>query len=74
MVTTGQNLSNGWVLANPESRKIFYFLVLNMWSIVVQMLYVVWTNSLGLVSDGMEASFTVFSIADRRMTSDTYGV
>ena len=41
------------ILANPESRKIFYFLILNMWFMVVQMLYGVWTNSLGLISDGM---------------------
>jgi len=45
-----------------------------MWFMVVQMLYGVWTNSLGLISDGMEAYFTAFSIADRRITSDTYGV
>jgi len=62
------------ILANPESRKIFYFLILNMWFMVVQMLYGVWTNSLGLISDGMEAAFTAVSIADRRITSDTYGV
>jgi len=41
------------ILANPESRKIFYFLILNMWFMVIQMLYGVWTNSLGLISDGM---------------------
>jgi hypothetical protein len=40
------------ILANPESRKIFYFLILNMWFMLVQMLYGVWTNSLGLISDG----------------------
>lgn len=41
------------ILENPESRKIFYFLILNMWFMVVQMLYGVWTNSLGLISDGV---------------------
>lgn len=40
------------ILANPESRKIFYFLVLNLAYMLVQMLYGVWTNSLGLISDG----------------------
>ena len=40
------------ILANPESRKIFYFLVLNMCYMLVQMLYGIWTNSLGLISDG----------------------
>lgn len=47
------------ILANPESRKIFYFLILNMWFMLVQMLYGVWTNSLGLISDG--ALFCVVS-------------
>ncbi len=41
------------ILSNPESRKIFYFLMLNMCYMLVQMLYGVWTNSLGLISDGM---------------------
>ena len=40
------------ILSNPESRKIFYFLVLNMCYMLVQMLYGIWTNSLGLISDG----------------------
>lgn len=41
------------ILSNPESRKIFYFLMLNMCYMLVQMLYGIWTNSLGLISDGM---------------------
>lgn len=41
------------ILSNPESRKIFYFLCLNMCYMLVQMLYGVWTNSLGLISDGV---------------------
>lgn len=41
------------ILSNPESRKIFYFLMLNMGYMMVQMLYGIWTNSLGLISDGM---------------------
>ena len=40
------------VLSNPESRKIFYFLMLNLSYMLIQMLYGVWTNSLGLISDG----------------------
>ena len=40
------------ILSNPESRKIFYFLMLNLCYMLVQMLYGVWTNSLGLISDG----------------------
>ncbi len=41
------------ILSNSESRKIFYFLMLNMAYMLVQMLYGVWTNSLGLISDGL---------------------
>jgi solute carrier family 30 (zinc transporter), member 5/7 len=40
------------ILSNSESRKIFYFLVINLAYMLVQMLYGVWTNSLGLISDG----------------------
>lgn len=40
------------ILSNPESRKIFYFLIVNLAYMLVQMLYGVWTNSLGLISDG----------------------
>jgi hypothetical protein len=45
------------ILRNPESRKIFYFLVLNVSYMLIQMLYGVWTNSLGLISDGMCPAF-----------------
>ena len=48
------------ILANPESRKIFYFLVLNLSYMLVQMLYGVWTNSLGLISDG---TFIIFLLS-----------
>ena len=41
------------IISNNESRKIFYFLLLNLCFMLVQMLYGVWTNSLGLISDGM---------------------
>jgi zinc transporter 5/7 len=44
------------ILSNPESRKIFYFLMLNLAYMFVQLLYGVWTNSLGLISDGRLAS------------------
>ena len=45
------------ILDNPESRKIFYFLMLNLCYMLVQMLYGIWTNSLGLISDGMSLCF-----------------
>lgn len=60
--STGNNLRSylKTILANPESRKIFYFLILNMWFMVVQMLYGVWTNSLGLISDGTCHQLSLF--------------
>ncbi|KAG6844555.1 hypothetical protein H0H87_005975 [Tephrocybe sp. NHM501043] len=48
------------ILSNPESRKIFYFLCLNMCYMMIQMLYGVWTNSLGLISDGAVAIHMAF--------------
>src|SRR5260221_12626928 len=39
-------------MSNPESRKISYFLALNLSFMGVQILYGIWTNSLGLISDG----------------------
>ncbi|KAF7317968.1 J domain-containing protein [Mycena kentingensis (nom. inval.)] len=50
------------IIANPESRKIFYFLMLNMAYMLVQMLYGVWTNSLGLISDAIHMAFDCMAI------------
>ncbi|KAJ7026271.1 cation efflux family-domain-containing protein [Mycena alexandri] len=50
------------ILSNPESRKIFYFLMLNMAYMLVQMLYGVWTNSLGLISDAIHMAFDCMAI------------
>ncbi|KAF9460499.1 cation efflux family-domain-containing protein [Collybia nuda] len=50
------------ILSNPESRKIFYFLCLNMCYMLVQMLYGVWTNSLGLISDAIHMAFDCMAI------------
>ncbi|KEP53142.1 cation diffusion facilitator family transporter [Rhizoctonia solani 123E] len=50
------------ILENPESRKIFYFLVLNMCYMLVQMLYGIWTNSLGLISDAIHMAFDCMAI------------
>ena len=41
------------IMSNTESRRIFYFLMLNLSYMMIQMLYGIWTNSLGLISDGM---------------------
>lgn len=40
------------IMENSDSRKIFYFLMVNLAYMVVQLLWGFWTNSLGLVSDG----------------------
>lgn len=49
------------ILSNPESRKIFYFLMLNLSYMMVQMLYGIWTNSLGLISDGETPHPAIFA-------------
>ncbi|KZT27795.1 cation efflux protein [Neolentinus lepideus HHB14362 ss-1] len=50
------------ILANSESRKIFYFLMLNLAYMFVQVLYGVWTNSLGLISDAIHMAFDCMAI------------
>lgn len=40
------------ILNNKDSKQIFYFLLLNLSYMFVQLAYGVWTNSLGLISDG----------------------
>jgi hypothetical protein len=40
------------ILRTPTSKRIFYFLLLNLAYMGVQMVYGVFTNSLGLISDG----------------------
>ncbi|KAG0709147.1 cation efflux protein [Suillus ampliporus] len=50
------------ILSDPESRKIFYFLMLNLCFMLVQMLYGVWTNSLGLISDAIHMAFDCLAI------------
>ncbi|TFY83307.1 hypothetical protein EWM64_g705 [Hericium alpestre] len=47
---------------NSESRRIFYFLVLNLAFMLVQMLYGIWTNSLGLISDAIHMGFDCLAI------------
>ncbi|KAH9989852.1 cation efflux family-domain-containing protein [Russula vinacea] len=50
------------IMSNPESRRIFYFLVLNLSYMMVQMLYGIWTNSLGLISDAIHMGFDCMAI------------
>lgn len=50
------------IMANPESRKIFQFLLLNLAFMVVQLVWGVWTNSLGLISDAIHMFFDCAAI------------
>lgn len=46
------------ILDSQDSKQIFYFLLLNLTYMFVQLAYGVWTNSLGLISDGKLATVT----------------
>ncbi|XP_013399446.1 zinc transporter 5 [Lingula anatina] len=52
-------LKNGLkqILEESDSRRIFYFLCMNLFFTFVELVYGVWTNSLGLISDGFHMLF-----------------
>ncbi|KAL2312463.1 putative zinc transporter cis4 [Schizosaccharomyces pombe] len=50
------------VLADKESRSIFYFFLLNVSYMFVQVIYGLWTNSLGLISDAIHMAFDCIAI------------
>ncbi|XP_076443611.1 proton-coupled zinc antiporter SLC30A5-like [Babylonia areolata] len=45
------------ILEESDSRKIFYFLCINLSFTFVELIYGAWTNSLGLISDGFHMLF-----------------
>lgn len=45
------------ILEESDSRKIFYFLCLNLSFTFIELIYGAWTNSLGLISDGFHMLF-----------------
>ena len=45
------------ILSSPESRPIFYFLLLNLVYLFVQLAWGAWSNSLGLISDAVHMAF-----------------
>ncbi|XP_071488733.1 proton-coupled zinc antiporter SLC30A5-like [Diadema antillarum] len=45
------------ILESYDSRQIFYYLCINLVFTFVELLYGVWTNSLGLISDGFHMLF-----------------
>ncbi|GAA5914613.1 hypothetical protein JCM6882_001217 [Rhodosporidiobolus microsporus] len=51
------------ILASPESRRIYFFLCLNLAFMFVQMAYGIWTNSLGLISDSIHMFFDCLALA-----------
>ncbi|GAA6063604.1 hypothetical protein JCM10212_006221 [Sporobolomyces blumeae] len=51
------------ILASPESRRIYFFLCLNLAFMFVQMTYGIWTNSLGLISDSIHMFFDCLALA-----------
>jgi Co/Zn/Cd efflux system component len=51
------------ILSNQDSKQIFYFLLLNLSYMFVQLAYGVWTNSLGLISDAIHMFFDCLALA-----------
>eukprot|EP01113_Clastostelium_recurvatum_P004762 TRINITY_DN120_c0_g2_i1.p1 TRINITY_DN120_c0_g2~~TRINITY_DN120_c0_g2_i1.p1 ORF type:complete len:565 (-),score=135.75 TRINITY_DN120_c0_g2_i1:1122-2816(-) len=45
------------IIANPTSRRIFGFLLVNLCFMFVELVYGVWTNSLGLITDAAHMLF-----------------
>nr|XP_006818948.1 PREDICTED: zinc transporter 5-like [Saccoglossus kowalevskii] len=56
IITVSKNILRQ-VLAEYDSRQIFYFLCINLMFTFVELTYGVWTNSLGLISDGFHMLF-----------------
>jgi len=51
------------ILRNRESRNIFLFLCINLFFMFVELLYGIWTNSLGLISDACHMLFDCTALA-----------
>ncbi|RKP33345.1 cation efflux protein, partial [Dimargaris cristalligena] len=51
------------VLHKPDSRQIFGFMLLNLTYMGVQLVYGMWTNSLGLISDAIHMLFDCVALA-----------
>jgi len=51
------------ILANAEARRIFLYLSINFAFMFVEMIYGVWTNSLGLISDAFHMLFDCTALA-----------
>lgn len=60
------------IFSAKDSRQIFYFLLLNLSYMFVQLAYGVWTNSLGLISDGKWESFVNYLSASNGRVFNLY--
>ncbi|XP_064474768.1 proton-coupled zinc antiporter SLC30A5-like [Ornithodoros turicata] len=68
------------IMKESDSRRIFYFLCVNLIFTFVELLYGMWTNSLGLISDGFHMLFDcsalvmglAASLLARRTASKTF--
>ncbi len=45
------------ILSEPATRNLFFFLLINLSFAFVELLYGMWTNSLGLISDSFHMFF-----------------
>ncbi|WBW73257.1 Golgi zinc importer, CDF family, Cis4 [Schizosaccharomyces osmophilus] len=50
------------ILADKESRSIFFFFLLNLFYMMVQVFYGFYTNSLGLISDAIHMAFDCIAV------------
>ncbi|KAI7899932.1 Metallo-dependent phosphatase-like protein [Cokeromyces recurvatus] len=50
------------ILNNKDSKQIFYFFLLNLSYMFVQLAYGIWTNSLGLISDAIHMFFDCLAL------------
>ena len=50
------------ILSDPQSRNLFLFLLLNLSFAFVELLYGIWSNSLGLISDSFHMFFDCWGL------------
>ncbi|EMR09389.1 hypothetical protein PNEG_02335 [Pneumocystis murina B123] len=51
-----------FIMKNPDSRNIFFFFLLNLVFMFIQMSYGILSNSLGLISDSIHMAFDCFAL------------
>jgi cation diffusion facilitator family transporter len=69
VITQHSRLGLTWIMfvkpiwESKDSKSIFIFLCINLGYMFIQLMYGVWTNSLGLISDAIHMFFDCFSLA-----------